>query len=401
MHLATTDAGNDLLDRDPLALLTGMLLDQQIPMEKAFTSPSVLLERLGGDGDALDAAQIAALDPDALVELFRTPPALHRFPGSMAARVQELCRVLVARLRRATPRRCGRTSTTGQQLLDPGGGAARLRRAEGADLRRAAGQAVRRPAAGWREAAGDYGEEGSYRSVADVVDAASLLKVRSTKQEAETSREGRGRGRNPMTDLAFDRTGAPAEDQLEQYRLELTGYCYRMLGSAFEAEDAVQDTMVRAWRALDRSSRAAPACAPGCTGSRPTSASTRSTAASAGPARWTSGRPSRRPRRPAGSCPRPPGSPRSRTTGSCRPTADPADLAVARDSVRLAFIAALQHLPPRQRAVLILREVLAWSGGRRGRAARHDDGVGQQRAPAGPRHAWPSASRRTPTSSPS
>ncbi|GAA4355857.1 HhH-GPD-type base excision DNA repair protein [Angustibacter luteus] len=184
MHLATTDAGNDLLDRDPLALLTGMLLDQQIPMEKAFTSPSVLLERLGGDADALDAAQIAALDPDALVELFRTPPALHRFPGSMAARVQELCQVLVREYG-------GRAEAvwadvdTGEELL------ARVAALPGFGAQKAKifvallGKRYGVQPAGWREAAGSYGEEGSYRSVADVVDAASLLKVRSTKQEAK------------------------------------------------------------------------------------------------------------------------------------------------------------------------------------------------------------------------
>ena len=92
LHLATTDGGNDLLARDPLALLIGMLLDQQIPMEKAFTSPSVLRERLGHD---LDATELANYDPAALEELFRTPPALHRFPAAMAKRVQALGQVLV------------------------------------------------------------------------------------------------------------------------------------------------------------------------------------------------------------------------------------------------------------------------------------------------------------------
>ena len=91
MHLAYTPEANTLIADDPLALLIGMLLDQQIPMEKAFTSPYELRERLGG---TLDAAMIAEYDPAAFEELFRTPPALHRFPAAMARRVQELARVI-------------------------------------------------------------------------------------------------------------------------------------------------------------------------------------------------------------------------------------------------------------------------------------------------------------------
>lgn len=85
---------NALLDRDPLALLIGMTLDQQIPLEKAFTSPWVLGQRLGHEPTA---QELAEFEPDALVEIFATPPALHRFPKAMAARVQEVCRVLVDR----------------------------------------------------------------------------------------------------------------------------------------------------------------------------------------------------------------------------------------------------------------------------------------------------------------
>ena len=93
LHLATTPAANALLAEDPLALLVGMLLDQQIPMEKAFTSPQVLAERLGVP--RLAAGQLADYDPEAFEELFRRVPALHRFPAAMAKRVQELCRALV------------------------------------------------------------------------------------------------------------------------------------------------------------------------------------------------------------------------------------------------------------------------------------------------------------------
>src|SRR5579871_5976090 len=81
--LAQDPAADKLLSKDPLALLIGMVLDQQIPLEKAFSSPAVLAQRLGRP---LDAADIAAMDPDELAGHFKAVPALHRFPGSMAAR---------------------------------------------------------------------------------------------------------------------------------------------------------------------------------------------------------------------------------------------------------------------------------------------------------------------------
>lgn len=178
LHLATTDDANALLERDPLALLLGMLLDQQIPMEKAFTSPKVLAERM--DTDLLDAATIAALPPDELLELFRTPPALHRFPGAMATRTQQLCQTLVD---------------------EWGGDAANVWAgvADGRELVRRIGslpgfgdQKARIFAAllakqfgvtpdGWEEATGDYGQPG-HRSIADVVDDASKVKVREYKK---------------------------------------------------------------------------------------------------------------------------------------------------------------------------------------------------------------------------
>src|SRR5207237_5192523 len=94
-HLALTGcaAAGELLEKEPLALVIGMLLDQQVTMEKAFHSPYELKERLGG---RLDAAEIADMDPEKLREIFAARPALHRFPGSMADRVRELRRHLVA-----------------------------------------------------------------------------------------------------------------------------------------------------------------------------------------------------------------------------------------------------------------------------------------------------------------
>jgi uncharacterized HhH-GPD family protein len=179
LHLATTDSGNALLADDPLALLIGMLLDQQIPMEKAFTSPSVLRERIGHD---LDVTEIANYDPAAFEELFRTPPALHRFPAAFAKRVQALAQTLVEQFD-------GRAENVWSGAADGADLVKRIGRLPGFGEQKAkifaallAKQFGVRPS-GWQEATGVYGEAGSFRSVADVVDDASLQKVRSFKKE--------------------------------------------------------------------------------------------------------------------------------------------------------------------------------------------------------------------------
>jgi RNA polymerase sigma-70 factor (ECF subfamily) len=153
--------------------------------------------------------------------------------------------------------------------------------------------------------------------------------------------------------------GAPIEAALEPYRRELTGYCYRMLGSGFEAEDAVQETMVRAWKNADRLTVPAAlrswlyriatnVCLDMLDGAqrraRPMDLGPSSTADSV----LTAGLPETTWVQPV-------------ADAQVLPEAgDPAEVAAARETVRLAFVAALQHLPPRQRAVLILREVLRW-----------------------------------------
>ncbi|MGH8861495.1 MAG: HhH-GPD-type base excision DNA repair protein [Jatrophihabitantaceae bacterium] len=178
MHLAITEAGNTLLERDPLALLIGMLLDQQIPMEKAFTSPSVLRDRLGHD---LDAVDIASHDATAFEELFRTPPALHRFPAAMAKRVQALCTTLVDQFD-------GRAETVWTGAADGPDLVKRIGRLPGFGDQKARifaallGKQFDVRPRGWREATGAYGENGSFRSVADVIDDASLQKVRTFKK---------------------------------------------------------------------------------------------------------------------------------------------------------------------------------------------------------------------------
>ena len=182
MHLATTDSGNELLERDPLALLIGMLLDQQIPMEKAFTSPSVLRERLGHD---LDATEIANYDPVKFEELFRAVPALHRFPAAMAKRVQDMCRVLVEQYD-GQAENVWADAGTGADLVRrigtlPGFGDQKAR-----IFAALLGKQFKIRPRGWAQAAGAYGEKG-FRSVADVVDDASLKKVRAYKQEMKAA----------------------------------------------------------------------------------------------------------------------------------------------------------------------------------------------------------------------
>jgi uncharacterized HhH-GPD family protein len=184
LRIAQDVAADELLSRDPLALLIGMLLDQQFPMERAFGAPRLLADRLGTD--ALDAAALADADPDRLVEVFRGPPALHRYPGSMAARTQELCRVLVERYG-------GRAEALWADVPD---GATVLRRLNelpgfGAQKSRIflalLGKQCGVTPPGWREAAGAYGEEGSHRSVADITGPESLAEVRRFKQEQKAA----------------------------------------------------------------------------------------------------------------------------------------------------------------------------------------------------------------------
>jgi uncharacterized HhH-GPD family protein len=183
MHLAATAEANALLESEPLALLIGMLLDQQVPMEKAFTSPAVLRDRLGG---TLDAAAIAEQDPATLEALFRQPPALHRFPAAMAKRVQELARVLVERYD-------GDAAAVWRDAPDGAGLLRRVASLPGFGEQKAKifvallGKQFDVRPNGWRAAAGDYGTDGAYRSVADVVDADSLKRVRAFKKEQKAA----------------------------------------------------------------------------------------------------------------------------------------------------------------------------------------------------------------------
>lgn len=177
-----------LLHRSPLALVLGMLLDQQIPMEKAFSSPYELAQRLGHD---LDAHELAAFDPDALAEIFARPPALHRFPKANAKRAQELCRMLVARYD-GDAQRLWTQARTGAELVARVGELPGFGRQKSQIFAALLAKQFGVAPPGWREATGGYGEEGSLRSVADITDAASLSKVREYKQAMKAAAKADG-----------------------------------------------------------------------------------------------------------------------------------------------------------------------------------------------------------------
>ena len=192
LHITGDAEADELLSNDPLALLIGMLLDQQVPMETAFVGPAKLRSRLGH----LDAAQIAAHDPEAFVEVCKQPPSVHRFPGSMAGRIQSLCAAVANQWGGDAAAIWTRADGNGQSP----DGAEVLKRLEalpGFGSQKARiflallGKRYGVDAAGWREAADPYGEEGSYRSVADIVDPGSLGKVREFKKAMKASAPGR------------------------------------------------------------------------------------------------------------------------------------------------------------------------------------------------------------------
>ncbi|MDQ0942298.1 HhH-GPD-type base excision DNA repair protein [Streptomyces sp. V1I1] len=182
IHLAQQPEADELLGRSPLAVLVGMLLDQQVPMEWAFSGPYTIAQRMGSDD--LDAARIASYDPDAFAELLKQKPAVHRYPGSMAKRVQQLCQYLVDNYD-GDVSAIWRDVATGDELL------ARLKALPGFGEQKAKiflallGKQFGVQPKGWREAAGAYGEKGSYRSAADITGPESLAKVRAYKQEAK------------------------------------------------------------------------------------------------------------------------------------------------------------------------------------------------------------------------
>ncbi len=174
---------NELLNRSPLALLIGLLLDQQVPLERAFSAPLDLVRRLGHEPTA---AELADSDPDALAAIFSERPTLHRYPRAMAARVQELARLVIEEYD-GDAARLWESAGSGAELLKrvaalPGFGTQKAQ----IFVAMLGKQLGVRPS-GWREAAGKFGAEGSHMSVADITDADSLSRVRAYKQQLKAA----------------------------------------------------------------------------------------------------------------------------------------------------------------------------------------------------------------------
>ena len=187
IRIAQDEQADRVLSEDPFALLSGMLLDQQFPMERAFAGPAKVLERFG----SLDPAEIATAEPEAFAALCAVPPAVHRYPGSMAARIQALAAHVVAEYDGHTER-LWQEATSGRDLMR------RLQALPGFGKQKSqifvalVGKQLEVRPEGWAEAAGDYAEPGSYRSVADVVDATSLERVRAFKKAKKAAARAAG-----------------------------------------------------------------------------------------------------------------------------------------------------------------------------------------------------------------
>ena len=186
--LPVAPEANELLSRNALALLIAMLLDQQIPLERAFSAPADLVARLGHEPTA---EELASLDPDELTRIFSERPALHRFPKAMAARTQVMARIIVDEYDGDTAA-VWTTATSGAELLQrlsalPGFGTVKAQ-----IFMALLGKQLGVRPDGWREAAGAFGAEGSFVSVADITDEDSLARVRAYKQSMKAAAKAAG-----------------------------------------------------------------------------------------------------------------------------------------------------------------------------------------------------------------
>jgi uncharacterized HhH-GPD family protein len=181
LHLVGEPEADKLLSEDPLALLLGMLLDQQVAMEVAFNGPKKIADRMGG----LDAVKIAEYDPEQFVELCVAKPAIHRYGGSMGKRVQAVCRFLVEHYDGRAEGIWTNGKPDGKEVLR------RLKELPGFGEQKSKiflallGKQIGVRPKGWREVAGAYGEKNSRRSIADVVDEKTLGEVRAFKKSVK------------------------------------------------------------------------------------------------------------------------------------------------------------------------------------------------------------------------
>jgi uncharacterized HhH-GPD family protein len=204
LFLTGDPAADRLLSDDPNALLIGMVLDQQVPMEKAFSGPAVIADRMGGH---LDVAAIAAADPEQFAELCARRPAIHRFPGSMAGRIQAVCRTLVqdydgdaANLWNGVP--------SGAELARRIGALPGFGTAKASIFLALLGKQYGVTPPGWREAAGPFGVDGTTVSLGDIVDDATRQAVRASKKAAKAAARA---GKAPAADAPDDADAAAAE----------------------------------------------------------------------------------------------------------------------------------------------------------------------------------------------
>lgn len=183
LQLTGNPDADRLLSTNPLALVMGSLLDQQVPMESAFAGPQKLYERIG----SLEAETIAAYDPDEFLAAFRQSPAVHRFPGSMAQRVQNLASVIVDEWAGKAERLWTEGDPTGPEVLK------RLKKLPGFGEQKAKvflallGKQCGFTGDGWQDAAEPYGDETVMLSIADVTSPETLQQVRDNKKAAKAT----------------------------------------------------------------------------------------------------------------------------------------------------------------------------------------------------------------------
>lgn len=181
--LAQEPEADQLLSAKPFALLVGMVLDQQIPLEVAFRGPKKIADRMGG----FDAGEIADYDPDKFAALCSEQPAIHRFPGSMAKRIQALAQIIVDRYSGDATGLWKSGDPDGKELLRRLNGLPGFGQHKAQIFLALLGKQYGVTPAGWREAAGEFGQPGTHVSVADIVDARSLGQVRSYKKQMKAA----------------------------------------------------------------------------------------------------------------------------------------------------------------------------------------------------------------------